>query len=181
MPPKTGVSPRKRALILRQRYFEFESLCQNSAGEGLAADTGASKYLSVVLEGATRLDDPDLAAVILDWLGAPLSPAWHFYIADANNRRYFVNDTLVTAVSDHPDLSAMRRLCRLSRRCELAAEAHREIEEDAATAADWADWADEGGQRGVSSDLVKLEILTQKIKLFKYMQQYVARLGISQR
>jgi len=110
LPPKSGVSPTRRARLLRERHAQFEALC---AGPGLPADLGPSAYLLTVMEGFPR--DENLSAVILDWLGSPLSPPWHFNISDSNRRLYFINDKTLTALSEHPELALMRELCRLAR------------------------------------------------------------------
>lgn len=183
LPPRSGISPRKRAELLRKRYFQFEQLCI-SGGPGLDPETGPSRYLSVILDGIDRRKFKDLHAVILDWLGSPLSKPWHYHICDGNGRLYIVNDKLLVAHSAHPDLSAMRRLRRFAQtiapgsELQAAAQAAVELEEAAAHALDWRDWADLDAVKGEPSTEVHLEIQSQKHKLIKYMKQYVSRLGI---
>ena len=180
VPMKTGISPRKRESLLRRRYETFEHLC-STGGEGLPIDMGPSKYLEIVVSSypeLTRDKYPDLWAVFLDWLGSPLSPPWHYHICDAKSRLFFVNDSFLTAHSDHPDLSAMRRLCRYAKSLENVLLADDEASRAADEAADWKDWADTAAVKGLASDIVKMEICNQKAKFVTYLHQYVARLGV---
>ena len=184
LPDKVGISPSRRGEILRGRYFQYEALCL-AGGPGLDTDMGPSRYLAEIFDSTAR--HPDLHAVLLDWLAAPLSKPWHFHVCDRNERLYLVNDALHVAHSSHPELSAMRRLQRFAltvpRGSELqaAAEAAVEIKEAAMHALDWRDWADEDGVKGEASEQVKLEIQSQATRLITYLQQYIARIGITHR